>query len=301
MISGAEKHKFVFVGGLHRSGTTLLSDILGDHSDISGLTNTGVPMNEGQHLQTVFPPARTKWKLWPIRYLHPVAPDFLTTRGYGGPGRFAFDPGSHLTEKSKLATPENAQSIFESWAPFWDLSRPYLIEKSPPNLVRTRFLQALFPNTYFIILYRHPVPVSYATRRWTNIRPFHFLLEHWLVAFEQFERDRAHLQRVFTLRYEDFVMDPQAWLDRIYDFIGIERRPLQRSVSQAVNADYFDRWNKSFSSPVWRTYVQYMRARFERRFNRFGYTLGTPLLSGPGAGLLEPGSPAIEVRVGEQP
>ena len=75
---------------------------------MSGLTGTDVPMNEGQFLQSVYPPARTRRKLWPIRYLRPIAPDFLTSRGYGGPGRFGYDPGSHLDETSPLATPLSA-------------------------------------------------------------------------------------------------------------------------------------------------------------------------------------------------
>ena len=60
-------HLLVFVGGLHRSGTTPLARALSAHPDISGFSNTGVPEDEGQHLQDVYPPAYV----------------------LGGPGRFA--------------------------------------------------------------------------------------------------------------------------------------------------------------------------------------------------------------------
>ena len=39
------------------------------------------------------------------------------------------------------------------------MSEPVLVEKSPPNLVRTRFLQALFPDARQIVVTRHPIAV----------------------------------------------------------------------------------------------------------------------------------------------
>ena len=117
-------HTLVFISGLHRSGTTQLNETLATHPDVSGILGTGAPHDEGQHLQDVFP----------------------TARSHGGPGRFAFDPAAHLTERSPLATAAPARSgCSSSGARHWDLDRRVLIEKSPPNLIRMRFLQALYP------------------------------------------------------------------------------------------------------------------------------------------------------------
>src|ERR1700691_2539156 len=80
----AESHHFVFLGGLHRSGTTLLFRMLREHPEISGFENNKVkeewlaPEDEGQFLQTVYPPAVF----------------------FGGPGKFAFAPEAHMTEES---------------------------------------------------------------------------------------------------------------------------------------------------------------------------------------------------------
>lgn len=41
--------KYVFIGGLHRSGTSTITNILGTSNLVSILTDTNVPENEGQH------------------------------------------------------------------------------------------------------------------------------------------------------------------------------------------------------------------------------------------------------------
>jgi hypothetical protein len=246
----AEGHRFVFVCGLHRSGTSLLASWLKGHPAVSGFSGTGVPEDEGQHLQSVYPPASAS----------------------GGPGRFGFDPAAHLTEDSPLATPANRQRLLDAWVPHWDLSRPVLVEKSPPNLVRTRFLQALFPGAAFVVLMRDPVAVSCATRKWSGTSPAS-LLEHWLACHETYAADAPHLAHALLLRYEDLVADPAGELGRVWDFLGLEPVAAPADARGGINERYHAEWRTWFRGPFGRWRWRRLRERLEGRVGRFGYAL----------------------------
>jgi hypothetical protein len=246
-------HRFVFIAGLHRSGTSLLFQCLREHPLISAFANTGVPEDEGQHLQSVYE----------------------TGRRYGGPGIFGFDPNAALTESSSLVREDSRSRLFADWARYWDLEKPVLLEKSPPNLIRTRFLQALFPNSYFLVLLRHPLAVSYATQKWSGTS-LEALIEHWLVCHDRFLEDKSHLQRVLVLRYEDFVSAPRSVLETIYGFLRIPAHPTGLEVLAHSNQSYFQRWQHHRTASI---EVESLISRYEPRVRRFGYSLNVPELS----------------------
>jgi hypothetical protein len=251
-----ENHRFVFVCGLHRSGTSILFKSLRDHPDVSGFHNTDSPEDEGMHLQTVYKPSGF----------------------YGGAGKFAFNPESHLTELSPLVTDENRKKLLSEWAPYWDMNKQYLLEKSPPNLIRTRFLQAMFPDSYFIIMLRHPLAVSYATRAWYKKyrifwRSLPRIFEHWLVAHEIFLQDQSHLKNAMVLNYEQFVAEPSAYTNQIYNFLGMTPHSNNQKVLSSVNKKYFSMWNRDLNGFLSGIVTKNMIKKFEPRLNRFGYSL----------------------------
>jgi Sulfotransferase family len=248
------EHQLVFLAGLHRSGTTLLARLLAAHPEVSGFSGTGVPADEGQHLQDVYPPASV----------------------YGGPGRFGFAPESHLTETSPLVSEESARAIFAQWAEHWDLARPVLLEKSPPNLLKTRFLQALFPGSRFVVIVRHPIPVSIPTARWRGTRRYDRMFAHWLRCHALFEADRGHLDRVHVLRYEELVRNPAGTLRAIFEFLELQPILPSEPVEAGANEKYFRQWQELKRDLRTRAYLDLVSLRYERPVRRYGYSLLSP-------------------------
>ena len=241
--------KFIFLAGLHRSGTSLLHEIIRDHPSVSGFTNTGAPEDEGQHLQNVFEPAST----------------------YGGPGKFIFDNRSYMNELHSLASNESAIKIFDQWSQYYDISCEYLIEKSPPNLIRLRFLQKLYPSSKFIVILRHPLAVGYATQKWskTSIKS---LVLHSLMGYERFLKDLPFLNSVYVIRYEDFVAEPQSTINDIYNFIGLDPTSITHKISNDINDKYIAKWSKNRESIVNKLLFK-VTPELECRANKFGYSL----------------------------
>jgi Sulfotransferase family len=237
---------FVFLCGLHRSGTSLLHRILRGVEEVTSFAHTGVPEDEGQHLQTVIASARE----------------------LGGPGLFAFDDRAHLTERDTEALGEGAGLLKREWGAYLDLSRPFAIEKSPPNIIRSRFFQALFPNSAFVFLTRHPIPVALATAAKWGVEPAR-AFEHWGRAHEIMLEDLPHLKRVFRITYEDLAADPRACLEPLVAGLGLGDGLALEPVADA-SAGYFEQWRRLDPSNR-DAVVATMTGRYGDVVDRLGY------------------------------
>lgn len=256
-------HTHVFLGGVHRSGTTFVARALAAHPAVSGLGSTGVPEDEGEHLQSVYPDS---WEL-------------------GHVGRFGFSARAHLTETSPLAGEASRRTLMEEWGPHWDLTRRFLLEKSPPNLLKLRFLQATFPDTRCIVVVRHPVAVTTAHLKWRPrvVRELsaHALVRHWVACHELLRADAPHVEHLLIVRYEDVVADPAMQFRRIFGFLGIGDDRTERSPVADHNAKYFESWRGGPSNVAKRAYIAAIEARYEARIRPFGYSFRQPELLGP--------------------
>ena len=241
------RHTTTFLGGLHRSGTTLLASLMAGHPQISGFRDTGAPEDEGQHLQTVCP----------------------VDEHHGGPGRFAFTAAAHMTESSPFAAPGPARRLREQWERYWDLTRPVLLEKSPPNLLRFRFLQEVFPNSKFILVMRHPVPVTLSTLRWAPALTPRHLVEHWLHAHDIAFQDLPYLRDSMIVRYESLIERPAETMAEVATFLGLSADFETGHVDPRINQDYFDRWRRLTTGGGTAGEV----AALEDAVNTFGYSL----------------------------
>jgi hypothetical protein len=245
----------LFLTGLHRSGTSVVHRLLRSLDGVTGFANTGHTEDEGQFLQSVVPMGMT----------------------FGGPGKFAFDPDAHLTEHSELANNDSREKILREWGAYWDLSQQVMLEKSPPTIVRTRFFQSLFPEASFIVIVRHPIPVSMATEKWSETSLTELLL-HWHVSHQRLIDDLPYLKNVLLFRYEDFVRAPAETLAHSASLVNMRFGQLNEPIVDR-NCAYFDRWESSRSCDI---------EILERTLNHqrsplrmFGYSLTKPFTVKP--------------------
>uniref|UniRef100_A0A7S1TXV3 Uncharacterized protein n=1 Tax=Phaeomonas parva TaxID=124430 RepID=A0A7S1TXV3_9STRA len=167
-------HTLLFVGGPHRGGTTILWKKLREHPEIAGFGDkVGADMSEGIFMQTVYPQFGIGAEINAGRMQGRgtiKANGDLDTRGLG---RYMFNPDAHITEDSNLVNAENRMDLFNQWSYFWpvhDASKRVFLEKSPPNMMISRFLQALFTvpgaDVRFIFITRHPIANAMAHHAW---------------------------------------------------------------------------------------------------------------------------------------
>ncbi|NHI18006.1 sulfotransferase family protein [Microbacterium excoecariae] len=224
--------RMMFIGGLQRSGTTLLGRLLASHPDVAGLTGTGTHEDEGQFVQDVYDD------------------DHRLGRPDGGKrGRvnhWGFNPDSHLDESYEVAADDARARLDASWRTYWSKSgAQILVEKSPSNVLRTRFLQKVYPDSHFVIITRHPLIQALATRKWVEIRrrvgfDLEQLIEHWLVVMETFRGDSPALKNFTMIRYEDLVDSPQSVLNEVCRFAGLAEYDFDVSAIRRADDSYLE-------------------------------------------------------------
>jgi hypothetical protein len=220
--------RFVFVGGLHRSGTSLLASLLARHPDASGLTRTRISENEGQFLQHAYP----------------------RDAELGGAGRFAFDPRAQHPPCDARQAATLREAILRGWRDHWDNSKQFLVEKSPGNCLNAAFLQSVFqPDCAFVFVTRHPIANAFATRKWSRTSLF-ALIEHWLHAHALMQHQALGLRRVAWISYETLIAEPDATLAGVHQFLGMKPAPLGLGALRDHNAPYFATWRATYHSRI---------------------------------------------------
>lgn len=227
--------RFVFVGGLQRSGTTLLGRLLAQHPDMSGLVGTGTAEDEGQFVQNVYPDDHRMGAV----------------RGSRGQAvAWGYHQEAHLTERDLIRYPDAGQRLVQAWEPYLESpAASVVVEKSPSNVAKTRFLEASIPGSCFVIITRHPIVQALAVRKWgtramrTGLN-FTGILDHWLHVMGHFSADRPQLERVTVCSYEELVSEPKALLERLHEFIGVPRFETDVSGIGAQSERYSAYWNR---------------------------------------------------------
>eukprot|EP00056_Hartaetosiga_gracilis_P010669 m.159091 g.159091 ORF g.159091 m.159091 type:complete len:439 (-) comp13363_c3_seq4:3372-4688(-) len=204
---------FFFVMGAHHSGTTLLDLVFCTHHQVSCLV-THKFEDEGQHVQSVY----------------------LAASKLGGMEGYAYNPKSHLTEESNLLTDENRDKLFHEWLHYWKhKDRPVYLEKSPPNLIKSRFLQAMFTPqaSKFLMVMRHPFgtfrfKLDHHKRKQNKCCQVYCrdYIQHWIFAHELASEDVQFLKHIQFIKYEKFVQgtveEAKSYIHHIEQFLDLD-------------------------------------------------------------------------------
>ena len=100
-------------------------------------------------------------------------------------------------------------TIKQVWHRYWDLTKPWLIEKSPPNLVRAREIARCFDPAYFLVMVRNPYAHCASLMRrsgWEATRAASFSVD----CLRRQADNAKVLQNVVRLTYEGFANDSKA-------------------------------------------------------------------------------------------
>lgn len=212
LVPAVRPDKWIFIVGCYNSGTELLMHLLGSHPDISSLPEEGQFLSD----QLVRDYEVGLHRMWTLR-----------------------EDLFRLTEEDEGPDPERLK---QEWRIRLDRTSPLFVEKSPPNMGRTRWLQEHFHNAHFIALVRNGYAVAEGIRR--KAEPSHrrdgwpiaLCARQWRRCHEILLEDAEHLERVHWLHYEDLAEDTEATLGELLSFLGLD--PASRS-----QMDLDSRWN----------------------------------------------------------
>jgi len=206
--------RWIFVVGCYNSGTTLLTEILGQHPLIGSMPDEGVSFTDSLPY-----PEQCGWtRMW-HRCIDEVrlAPNSLS--------------------------PNTIRRIKKQWAFWYTKNAPNLIEKSVANSVRMLFLQTHFQPAYFIAIVRNGYAVAEGIRRkarldrWQNAEytdsyPLALCAKQWRITDEIIKQDSAIIRKFKQIYYEDLTTRPFQTLLEITNFLElppIEERILDKT------------------------------------------------------------------------
>jgi hypothetical protein len=110
--------------------------------------------------------------------------------------------------------------IKREWSKYWDVTKPFLLEKSPPNVIRVEAINKAFSNPYFIIFYRNPYAhcESLIRRRKKNNTP-KVVAEFAIQCLEYQMKNKQLAIKSISTSYEDLTRAPEEFKKQLSEFI----------------------------------------------------------------------------------
>jgi hypothetical protein len=223
----------IFVVGLHRSGSTLIEQILASHPMIEGTTE----IYGMQHLWNRLARSGAARGRGPFQQLAALDADELCAYG---------------------------QEYLDRTRPFRATDRPYFVDKLPANWMNLGLIRAALPNARVIDARRHPMACGFSNFK--QHYAFGITFSYSQQSIGAFYRDYWRFMRHFDevqpgavhrVLNEALIEDPEGEIRRMLDFIGLPfdpaclefhankravRTPSAEQVRRPINRSGVDQW-----------------------------------------------------------
>jgi hypothetical protein len=185
--------KWVFIVGCNNSGTTLLKALIASHPSVGSMSGEG--------------------QFWTTELVRPLDTGFCR--------QWALKEDLFYLDETSGAE-INVTRLKRQWgAHFDDPTRPLLVDKSTPNSLRTRWLQANFDNAHFVGIVRNGYAVAEGIRRRTG-QQLERSARHWARANEILLQDFQYLRKKLLVSYESLVTQPALVCREIAKFLELD-------------------------------------------------------------------------------
>jgi len=249
---------WMFVLGCNNSGTTLLAKLLEEHPGVRYLPK------EGQRMTEAIPNCA---KL-----------------GVGRTFSQRMDVFRWTEEDDASMVPR----LRYDWAALYTPGTGVLFEKSPPNMLRSRWLQKNFQPSRFIGIVRHPYAVCEGVRRRRN-NTIEEAAVHWNLVHEILEQDEPYLEHYWMFQYEQLCQSPLDVLQEIEHRFDLEPYFTEEHTRKnfAVHncddaAATIHNFNAKSFARLSPEDVELINAKTETQMRRMGYEPMDPAEFGPG-------------------
>lgn len=207
LLTTPKDKAYIFIVGCYCSGTTLLSYLLGQHSEISTLPTEGASLT-GE----LVTPEELGWR----RMMHQCLPDLRSDLRWA-----------------------NLHRLKKQWGFFHDKSKTFFLEKSISNWARIDWLAKNFNGAWFIWIIRNGYAVAeglrrrsaepsrYTAKEYPHGYPVELCAREWVVSNTAIESLLKPIEYKMMIKYEDLTEDKEVSIKLLLEQLSVKNKKIK--------------------------------------------------------------------------